>query len=235
MPCHVKNAGGTWAQLTWKRIPATNLTDYVNFEGGISLVPAREADSASESDELRREPGRNCWTPRSRRSALGYPRTRTNESEPIVRMPDLLQSLGLEPHAEGGYYRRTYTSAHQSNNRPAMSSIYYALTQDSPIGHWHRVQSDIIHYFHSGGTMRYRILDESGKLGEALLGPGHFQLLVPANTWKCSELIEGEFGLLSEAVSPGFGENYHEFAHADELASKFPEHETVIRRYAKLD
>lgn len=148
-------------------------------------------------------------------------------------LPEILETLQLEPHTEGGFYRRTYSSQHKCGERAAMSSIYYALTRESPVGHWHRVESDIIHYFHDGGTMKYRLLDRDGHLTEALLGPHHFQLMVPAGTWKCSELLEGEFGLLSEAVSPGFGEQFRDFADADELSARYPEHEPVIRRFAK--
>lgn len=30
------------------------------------------------------------------------------------------------------------------------------------------------------------------------------QLVVPGNTWKACHLLEGKFGLITEAVSPGF-------------------------------
>ncbi len=60
----------------------------------------------------------------------------------------LIRKLQLQPHVEGGYYRRTYNSQHNSGEpqRSLMSSIYYLLTDDSPIGYFHRNQSDIIHY-----------------------------------------------------------------------------------------
>lgn len=148
-------------------------------------------------------------------------------------LPEVFQSLQLVPHSEGGYYRRTYCSDHKCGERAAMSSIYYGLTRESPVGHWHRVNSDIIHYFHAGGSMRYRMLDAAGNLTEALLGPGNYQLLVKSGIWKCSELLDDEYGLLSEAVSPAFGDQFREFADADDLVACYPRHAAIIRRFAK--
>ena len=58
---------------------------------------------------------------------------------------EIIRLLNLQPHIEGGYFRRTYTSAQQINNqsatRPLLSSIYYLLTKDNPIGHMHKNQS----------------------------------------------------------------------------------------------
>ena len=66
---------------------------------------------------------------------------------------ELFASLDLEPHVEGGYYRRTYQSDNMvtttGGQRYRMTSIYYLLTKDSPIGHFHLNHSDIVHYYHS--------------------------------------------------------------------------------------
>ena len=129
----------------------------------------------------------------------------------------IITDLGLEPHDEGGYFRRTYTSSNTSSDselagslqRPAMSSIYYLLTSDSPVGRLHRNRSDIMHYWHCGHPVNYWLLFEDGSLEQHTLGPDlaagqRPQLLVRAGVWKATELMGGEFGLLSEAVCPGF-------------------------------
>lgn len=140
---------------------------------------------------------------------------------------DVIQHLQLQPHVEGGYFRRTYCSSNvgpvngldndagtRPSSRAFMSSIYYLLTSDSSIGHLHCNQSDIVHYYHGageqgGGVLRYTLIWPDGRVEQALLGPslaeGHqWQLIVPGGVWKASELVSGEWGLISEAVCPGF-------------------------------
>ena len=81
----------------------------------------------------------------------------------------LIDTLQLQPHIEGGFFRRTYISPHkvtvEDNERVTMSSIYYMLTTDSPVGYTHRNHSDIVCYFHLGLPLRYLILFPEGKTG----------------------------------------------------------------------
>ena len=139
-----------------------------------------------------------------------------------------ISQLHLEPHIEGGYFRRTYQSQCNTlvtaGSRPLMSSIYYMLTDDSPIGYFHRNQSDIIHYWHAGEPVHYSLISPAGVLEHHVLGPGHeqqLQLTVPGGHWKASQLKHGEFGLLSEAVCPGFEYLDMELATADQMQSDF--------------
>ncbi len=133
----------------------------------------------------------------------------------------VIHQLQLEAHVEGGFYRRTYCSPLTTANTPTracMSSIYYLLTDDSPTGHLHCNRSDIVHYYQGGalqggpsqaGVLRYTLIHPDGRVEKVLLGPdlteGHqWQLIVPGGVWKASELVSGEWGLISEAVCPGF-------------------------------
>jgi len=56
----------------------------------------------------------------------------------------LIEKLSLEPHIEGGYFSRTYKSdlttsvSYDTKPRCLLSSIYYMLTDDSPIDHLHK-------------------------------------------------------------------------------------------------
>ena len=125
---------------------------------------------------------------------------------------DLIQQLGLQPHQEGGYYRRTYAAAHWvpgAQPRRAATSIYYLLTARSPIGYWHQNQSDILHFYQAGAPLTYWVLHPNGQLHQHRLGPDmtqgqQLQLQVPGRCWKATELVAGEYGLLSEVVVPGF-------------------------------
>ena len=150
----------------------------------------------------------------------------------IMEKQSLIESLELEPHQEGGYFRRTYSSeieaAASTGSRPLMSSIYYMLTDDSPIGYFHRNRSDIMHYWHSGSPLRYFLITTEGRFRTATLGPNiaageHLQLMVPGNFWKATRLEQGEYGLLSEAVSPGFDYEDMTLASNTQLKQLFPE------------
>lgn len=145
---------------------------------------------------------------------------------------ELIQALGLAPHPkEGGYFKRTYTSGsfveHTAGQRPLMSSIYYLLTEDHPIGYLHKNTSDIVHCYHLGSPIRYLIISAEGNLTERILGPdvlnGHSpQLLVRGGEWKAAQLCGGEYGLISEAVSPGFDYADNTLASLSEMRGLFP-------------
>ena len=77
-----------------------------------------------------------------------------------------------------------------------------------------------------------------GRLETVLLGPdpskGHrLQLAVTGGTWKASSLEEGDYGLISEAVAPGFEYTDMTLGRREELLKLFPRHESLIRRFSR--
>lgn len=161
---------------------------------------------------------------------------------PQLSAQQVADALQLEGHMEGGFYRRTFQADHRpmldTDNGPRyiMTSIYYMLTAQSPIGHLHHNQSDIMHYFHGGDPITYYILNDSGQLHTHILGPdltaGHtFQLLVKGGHWKASSIAtDGQhgYGLISEAVAPGFDYQDMILAERDTLSQQFPQHRNLI-------
>ena len=153
---------------------------------------------------------------------------------------ELIEALGLEGHVEGGYFRRTFQADHRdrietdAGTRFTMTSIFYLLTADSPVGHWHRNRSDIVHYFHLGGPVEYHVIHPDGRHETVVLGPdprlGHrLQLTVRGGAWKMSRLTGGaDYALISEAVAPGF--DYEDMTLGSEAAllEAYPEHREVI-------
>lgn len=140
----------------------------------------------------------------------------------------IIQSLGLTPHIEGGYYKKTYESDYTiDNNQRAMSSIYYLLTNDSPTGFFHQNKSDIIHFFHAGSPIEYTLISPHGELITRVLGPnlsqGHqFQLEVKGGYWKASQLLKGDYGLISESVCPGFEYADMTIASRSQMLTSYP-------------
>ena len=154
---------------------------------------------------------------------------------------DVIVALGLEAHVEGGYFRRTYQADHRdmletrTGPRYLMTSIYYLLTEDSPIGQFHFNQSDILHLFHLGDAIQYSLIHADGSLqtlvmGSDVLAGQHLQLHVPGGIWKASRLLNGEygFGLISEAVSPGFDFADMEMGNRQKLVAQYPRYRALI-------
>ena len=156
---------------------------------------------------------------------------------------EIIKSLRLEPHpSEGGYFRRTYESDlnidTDNSKRKLLTSIYYMLTSDNPIGYLHRNKSDIIHFYHLGSPIKYLIITLEGKLKEKILGPNIAagevpQLLVKGGEWKASELCSGSYGLLSEAVSPGFEYDDNEIAKPEVIHRLYPDLKSRLNKYIK--
>ncbi|MGB3573592.1 MAG: cupin domain-containing protein [Phormidesmis sp.] len=145
----------------------------------------------------------------------------------------LIEQLSLVEHVEGGYFSETYRSAQEmptsreGQTRSVMTSIYYLLTDDRPVDHLHQNKSDIMHYFQAGSPITYILIDLDGNLSRVKLGmaiaKGEVpQLLVPKGYWKAAVLESGEYGLLGEAVAPGFDYRDMTIAKADEMQIRFP-------------
>lgn len=156
---------------------------------------------------------------------------------------EIIEILGLELHpTEGGYFRRTYESDLSIDNggskRKLLTSIYYLLTSDSPYGCLHRNKSDIIHYYHLGWPILYLIISPGGRINKQVLGPDinkgqQLQLVVKAGEWKVSQLCAGEYGLISEAVAPGFDYDDSEVATLEMVKQLFPDLAPRLDKYIK--
>ena len=156
---------------------------------------------------------------------------------------ELVRYLELDGHVEGGFFRRTYASDYtlltaDDGKRLSMSSIFYLLAAESPIGHFHLNQSDIVHYFHLGDPITYYLLHPNGELKTVVMGSDVrngqvLQLTVPGGVWKASEIpSDGShgFGLISEAVTPGFEYDDMTLGYHDLLTARFPQHEALVKR-----
>ncbi|MEX3776882.1 cupin domain-containing protein [Pseudomonas sp. MYb118] len=156
---------------------------------------------------------------------------------------DVIAALNLEPHVEGGYYRRTFQADQQplvetaGGSRYAMTSIFYLLTAESPIGRFHLNKSDIVHYYQLGDAIEYSLILADGTLKTVVMGNNVMageclQLHVPGGVWKASLLMEGSagFGLISEAVTPGFDFADMQMGDRETLIEAFVQHRGLIER-----
>lgn len=127
------------------------------------------------------------------------------------RANELLQSLGMRPHPEGGHYVELYRSARRVEvlernvQRSAITSIYFLLAAGE-YSRWHRVMSDEIWHYHEGDAIELVLFDQHG-LRRVRLGPVAREtrptLVVPAGTWQAARTT-GPYTLCACTVGPGF-------------------------------
>ena len=123
-----------------------------------------------------------------------------------------IEELQLQPHPEGGYYRRIFRSAIDvapadgRPPRPALTSVYFLLPAGS-VSRWHRVLSDEAWAHLEGGPLHLWTFDEpTGALERRLLSPSPAAepvLFVHAGLWQAAEPT-GASALVACFVGPGF-------------------------------
>ena len=139
---------------------------------------------------------------------------------------------------EGGFFRRTYTSAATvelpRGVRTQSTAIYYLLDAGT-FSEMHVLDSDEMFHFYLGDPVEMLQLFPDGRsalltLGQDLEAGQQVQVLVPAGVWQGSRLVgDGKVALLGCTVTPGFDfADYHSASYA-ELAAKWPEQAERIR------
>jgi hypothetical protein len=147
--------------------------------------------------------------------------------------------LKLEPHPiEGGWFRRTYTSAGTlqlpRGVRAHSTAIYYLLGPGT-FSEMHVLDSDEIFHFYLGDPVEMLQLLPDGRSAVVTLGPDlatgqQVQLVVPAGVWQGTRLIgNGKVALLGCTVTPGFDYADYRNASAAELTAKWPNEAKRIR------
>ncbi len=126
-----------------------------------------------------------------------------------LEVPERAAALGLEPHPEGGWYRRTWTSpavvGTPNGDRPGATLILFLLPPGEASA-WHTVTSDEIWLWHGPDPVVLQLggTGERPEDGERIvLGPDRTQGFVPAGAWQRTLPSAGE-ALVSCVVSPGF-------------------------------
>lgn len=133
------------------------------------------------------------------------------------RRPATAEALDLLPHPEGGWYRETWRAPltfhprGYAGPRAAATGILFLLGPGES-SRWHRVRSDELWLWHSGGPLQLSLggdADTPGEAESALLGADlaagqRPQLLVPAGVWQAAEPAADQEVLVSCVVSPGF-------------------------------
>jgi len=128
------------------------------------------------------------------------------------RARELIDRLGLEPHPEGGMFRRTFQSSlrvdpgDSRGPRAALTAIYYLLA-DGGISRWHRVASDEAWHWCEGAPLELFTASADCMIVRRELGPlsdrAVPQHVVAAGDWQAARST-GEYSLVGCCVGPGF-------------------------------
>ncbi|KAJ56606.1 cupin [Actibacterium mucosum KCTC 23349] len=118
----------------------------------------------------------------------------------------IIETLQLAPHPEGGHYRQTWVA--EGPGRAAGTCIYFLLKGDER-SHWHRVDAAEIWHFYAGAPLILSMAEtEAGPARDHLLGPDLAagqapQRVVPVGHWQAARST-GDYTLVGCTVSPGF-------------------------------
>ena len=129
------------------------------------------------------------------------------------RASELIETLKLAPHPEGGWYGEVFRSGRQvavdddRSRRQALTSIDFLLGE-LEFSAWHRVRSDEVWHLLEGGPLRLWLMSpdldrvHTVELGAASISraPRH---VVPADWWQAAEPL-GPFAYAGATVGPGF-------------------------------
>ncbi|MBZ6379745.1 cupin [Pacificimonas flava] len=120
----------------------------------------------------------------------------------------IIETLGLERHPEGGWYRETWRRESDEGGRGTATGIYYLLPGDER-SHWHRVDADEMWLWHAGAPLVLSLAEtDEGPARDHVLGADltagqRPQVLVPAQSWEAAR-PDGGWSLVSCIVSPAF-------------------------------
>jgi predicted cupin superfamily sugar epimerase len=150
-----------------------------------------------------------------------------------ARAADLIASLGMTAHPEGGYFRELYRSdlrvlpSDRRGGRAALTTIYFLLTAGD-ISRWHRVASDEVWHYYEGDPLELFTADaEFDQVSRHVLhrpGAGAAPVsVVPAHRWQAARTTGG-YTLVGCTVGPGF--EFQDF----EMLSDRPDLKEMLRQ-----
>lgn len=166
----------------------------------------------------------------------------------MLTAQQLISRYHLQPHPEGGYYSRTYSSEElitaealpeRFDGDRFISTAIYFLLEGGQFSAFHRIKSDELWHFYAGTGLHIYVIHPGGrgevlKLGNDLSNEFSFQLLVKAGCWFASKPIaENEFSFAGCTVAPGFDFADFELAEKNQLLKEYPRHATWIEEFCR--
>jgi predicted cupin superfamily sugar epimerase len=163
--------------------------------------------------------------------------------EPATSARQWIETLGLRPHPEGGYYRETYRAAEvlspaclppRFGGERAMCTAIYYLLEGSDLAALHRIRQDEVLHFYDGAAAVIHVIDPAGNYSASRLGrnlaQGEFpQIMVPGGHLFGMKVADGgTYSFFGCTVAPGFDFADFEMPTRADLVRKFPQHRGLI-------
>ena len=122
-----------------------------------------------------------------------------------MRIDELIEHHRLDPHPEGGYYRRLWQHPVERDGRPLGTATLYLLP-GGVVSRWHRI--DTVEHWHAGrgAPLELRTSVDGRSVTTRVLGVGvdhELLAVVEANEWQ-SAVSLGDWSLVTVTVVPGF-------------------------------
>ena len=120
----------------------------------------------------------------------------------------IIETLGLQPHPEGGWFAETWRGTSGADGRSAGTAIHFLL-EAGQRSHWHRVDAVETWLWHAGSPLTLSIAENDEgpvrtiRLGGDVLAGEQPQGLVPMGAWQAAAADAG-WALVSCVVVPGF-------------------------------
>ncbi|XWN38010.1 MAG: cupin domain-containing protein [Balneola sp.] len=164
------------------------------------------------------------------------------------RIEQLITTLNLQKHPEGGYFIESYRSEGVipsevlkdgiDGDRNYCTGIYFLLTSDN-FSAFHRIKQDEMWHFYEGSPLVVHMIDKEGgysfqKIGLDLEDGQVPQFVVPKGVWFASEVMKPDsYSFVGCTVAPGFDFADFELAEKDSLISEFPKYSKIINRLTR--
>jgi|GEM_PF-682123 len=156
-----------------------------------------------------------------------------------VRVREIVKTLNLAAHPEGGWFAEVYTAPeiYQSmvGVRPLAGSIYFLLNEKE-VSRFHQLDCEEVWYYHEGCGIRLYFLEEDGAVKQVLLGQDLAKgqrpmVIIPAGKIFAAENIDsGRYTLISCMTTPKFKYQGWRLVGQAELLKRSPQQQALIKR-----
>lgn len=121
---------------------------------------------------------------------------------------EIIATLGLTPHSEGGHFRETFRDTRLVNGRAASTVIYFLLRAGEE-SRWHRLDATEVWHWYAGAPLALNIAETERKeivthtLGPRLAHGETPHIVVPVHAWQSARSL-GDYTLVGCTMAPGF-------------------------------
>ncbi len=121
---------------------------------------------------------------------------------------DLIDTLGLEPHPEGGFYHETFRDSETDTTGRARSTAIYFLLLEGEVSRWHTVDAVEMWHWYAGSPLELGLAAPGQAVMRLTLGFNPAagilpQAVVPVGWWQQARSL-GAWTLVGCTVAPGF-------------------------------